>query len=118
MTLPHFDKVYIQGPTAGFVDWVAGGNFDGYIQQKSIQFNGSKEVIIKIIILDQSRYDGNVQNSEVKGVFRHTDKNALTIKLENIEMLGKVLGDNGEYIVFSVFHFPSNTGWNEVYKLG
>ena len=117
MTKPHFETEYLQGPTTGFVDWVAGGNFDGYIQQKSIRFVEPKEVIVKIKVLDQSRYDGNAQNSEIKGEFRYTDKDTLTIKYGNIEMRGKILGSNREYIVFSVSNSLAENGGNEVYKL-
>ena len=115
-TKPHFEKEYTQGPTAGWVDWVAGGNFDGYIHQKSLVFNSDKTVRIKTIILDQSRYDGNAQNSEKNGTFEYTDKDTITIEYDKFKMFGKILGENNEFIVFSVSHPLSDRGWNEVYK--
>ena len=116
-TKPIFDREYSQGPTAGWVDWVAGGNFDGYVEQKSIIFKESKEVIIKTVILDQSRYDGNVDDSELAGIFEYTDKDTITINCDQIVMLGKILGENQEFLVFSVSHTQSESGWNETYKL-
>ena len=116
-TKPIFNKEYNQGPTVGWMDWVAGGNFDGYVQQKSILFKESNEVVIKTIILDQSRYDGNAQDSEITGTFEYTDKDTITIKYDELTMFGKVLGENQEFIVFSVSHTLADIGWNEAYKL-
>lgn len=116
-TKPHFESEYLQGPTAGYVDWVAGGNFDGYVQQKSIQFIEPNKVIINTIILEQSRYDGNALDSESIGIFEYTDKDTITISYDKFEMFGKILGGNKELIVFSVSHPSVERGWNEVYKL-
>lgn len=46
MIQPHFNRLYETGPTAPFVDWVAGGNFDGYIQKKSLRFIASENRVI------------------------------------------------------------------------
>ena len=115
MTNPHFDKEYEQGATAPYVDWVAGGNFDGYIQKKSIIFIEAKnQVIIKNTVIDQSRYDGNAINSEMSGVFKYTDKDTITVTFDKFEMRGKILG---EYIVFSVLKPSMNIKITEVYQL-
>jgi hypothetical protein len=37
MTKPDFDIEYEEGATAPFVDWVAGGNFNGYIHKKFLE---------------------------------------------------------------------------------
>ena len=115
MTKPHFDKEYEEGATAPFVDWVAGGNFDGYIHKKSIKFiETNNQVIIKHTVLDQSSYDGNATNSETVGKFEYTDKDTIT---EKFEMRGKILGSQNEYIVFSVSHPLMDNGVREVYQL-
>ncbi len=114
MTKPHFDIEYEEGATAPFVDWVAGGNFDGYIQKKSIKFiELNNQVILKSTILDQSRYDGEAANSEIFGKFEYTDKDTITIKYGETEMRGKILGDKKEFIVFEIFSLKCK----EVYKL-
>ena len=114
MTKPNFDLEYEQGPTAPFVDWVAGGNFDGYIQKKSLRFiESNNQVLIKETILDQSRFDGEAKNSETFGKFEYTDKDTITIRYADIEMRGKILGENREFIVFDIF----SQNIKEVYKL-
>lgn len=114
MTKPHFDLEYKEGPTAPYVDWVAGGNFDGYIQTKSLKFiESNNQVLIKETILDQSRFDGKAINSEIFGKFEYTDKDTITVKYADIEMRGKILGVNREFIVFEIF----SLNIKEVYKL-
>jgi hypothetical protein len=117
MTEPHYEVKYEEGPKAGYVDWVAGGNFDGYIYQKSISFKKTNnEVVINTVIIDDSRYDGEVHNSEVVGQYEYTDTDTITVKYGELTMRGKILGKNKEYIVFSVFHAKMER-WNEVYEL-
>jgi hypothetical protein len=114
MTKPHFDLEYEEGPTAPFVDWVAGGNFDGYIQKKTLNFiESNNQVLLEVTILDQSRFDGQASNSEILGKFEYTDKDTITIKYADIEMRGKILGDKREFIVFEIF----GQNIKEVYKL-
>ena len=118
MTAPHFEIEYRQGPTAGYLDWVAGGNFDGYIQQTSLKFvEQHNKVIVQISILDQSKFDGSVENKEVIGKFEYTDKDTLTVWYEKFKMRGKIIGSNREYIVFTISHPLADKGWNAVYKL-
>jgi hypothetical protein len=118
MTKPHFDIEYETGATAPYVDWVAGGNFDGYIHKKSIRFiESGNQVIVKSIILDKSRFDGDANNSEIFGEFEYTGKDTITIKYGEIEMRGKILGDKKEYIVFDLFSPLMDINFNEVYQL-
>ena len=114
MTKPHFDLIYEEGPTAPFVDWVAGGNFDGYIQKKSLKFiESNNQVLLEVNILDQSRFDGQAINSETLGKFEYTDKDTITVKYADIEMRGKILGGKREFIVFEII----SKNIKEVYKL-
>ena len=118
MTKPHFDTEYEEGATAPFVDWVAGGNFDGYLLKKSMKFTESNnQVLIKHTVLDQSRYDGIATNSEILGEFEYTDKDTITVKYQEVKMRGKILGDQNEYIVFSVSHPLIDKPTKEVYQL-
>ena len=118
MTKPHFNIEYKKGPEAPFVDWVAGGNFDGYISQKSIQFfESNKQVLIKQVILDQSRYDEKVTNSEISGTFEYTDKDTITVEYGKVEMRGKILGNNREFIVFDILKPLMDYNYSEVYQL-
>lgn len=117
VTKPHFETEYKQGPKAGYVDWVAGGNFDGYITQQSISFiEHNNQVLVQTRIIDQSRYDGYAEESETFGSFSDTDKDTITVKYGQLEMRGKILGENKEFIVFSVSHSSGNETWNEVFK--
>lgn len=118
MTKPHFRKIYKQGPIAGFIDWIAGGNFDGYIIQRSIQFiEKDNQVCIKSKVLNQSSYDGYVKDFETYGVFEYTSKNTITVRYNDIEMRGKILGNNREFIAFSVFHPLIKEERSEVFTL-
>jgi len=118
MTTPHFDNAYEQGPTAPYVDWVAGGNFDGYIIKKSMTFyESNNQVAVQWTVLDQSRYDGSAANTELFGTFEYTGKDTITVKYGALELRGKILGDQKEYIVFSVFCPVERIGQTEVYAL-
>ena len=118
MTKPHFDSIYLEGPTVGYIDWVAGGNFDGYIMQKSFIFKEENNtVLVKRKVLEQSSYDGVANDSEIEGIFEYGDKDTLIVKYQKFKMRGKILGNNREYIAFSVTHPLVDKGWEEVYTL-
>jgi len=118
MTKPHFKTEYKQGPKAGFIDWIAGGNFDGFILQKSIEFiEENMQVVMRTKILDQSCYDGHEQDSECLGTFEYSNNNTITVTYKTIELRGKILGENREYIAFSVSQPRINGGQDEVYSI-
>ena len=118
MTKPHFNIQYKKGPEAPFVDWVAGGNFDGYISETSIEFiESSKQIIKRNVILDQSRYDGEASNSEILGTFEYTDKDTITIEYGEVKMRGKILGNKREFIVFEMFKPQMDYNITQVYQL-
>ena len=84
------------------IDWVAGGNFDGYVTQTSLYFiEEGSTVIWRRTVLDQSRYDGEAQDLELRGKFRETDKITLTCTFKEFEIRGKILGKNHELIAFA-----------------
>lgn len=101
MTKPHFDTPYESGLLA-YADWIAGGNFDGYVYKKVLIFKEiGNQVLIKYIYLDQSRYDGEQEDFEISANFRYTDKDTITISYNQVELRGKILGDNRQFIAFS-----------------
>lgn len=84
------------------IDWVAGGNFDGYVTQTYLYFiEEDSTVIWRRTVLDQSRYDGEAKNIELHGKFRETDKKTLTCTFKEFEIRGKILGNNHELIAFA-----------------
>lgn len=114
---PVYEKNYRSGICAS-IDWVAGGNYDGYIYEKSLIFiRESKKVIMKTKILDDSRYDGVINDGEVVGSYSFTDHNTITCYFGEIRMRGKVLGINNEYIAFSIFHQRISYPMKESYGL-
>lgn len=117
MTKPVFDKEYECG-AQGVVDWVAGGNFDGYIFKKSLTFKEtSNEVLLKTSIIEQTRYDGQKSNTELIGNYQLTDKDTITVTCNNLKMRGKIIGTRNEYIVFSILLEDRASQITEVYKL-
>lgn len=117
MTKPIFNKEYESGPE-GVADWIAGGNFDGYLFKKSILFReNSNEVILKTTIIDQSRYDGERSDSEITGQYAYTGKDTITIQYQQLTMLGKILGKQREFIIFSLEYNSEHLDRAEVYQL-
>ena len=106
--MPHqlilFEEDYIGGPSAE-IDWVAGGNFDGYVYKKILRFSKDNTVKMTTVILNQSKYDGHLADSEITGNYKNTDHNTITCYFGTREMRGVVLGEQGEYLAFSV-HYP------------
>lgn len=99
-----FGREYESGIAAD-VDWVAGGNFDGYVYRSTmIFFKEGNKVILKKTILDQSKYDGEAKHSVLEGQFAFTDHATITCFFNETKMRGKILGQSGEFLAFSVFH--------------
>lgn len=108
MNQPQFEKKYL-GPLSAIIDWVAGGNFDGYVYRQSIVFHeNDNSLTARTKILDQSRYDDQRNDSERKGTYSFTDKNTITCQIGQLSMRGKILGENARYIAFSYLHPHSN----------
>ena len=101
---PNYDVEYLGGISAS-VDWVAGGNFDGYVYKNSLKFiKENQQVILQTEILDKSRYDEEIQSGEIIGNFGFSDHKTITCIFGERRMRGKILGQKKEYIAFSIFH--------------
>ncbi|WP_343672802.1 hypothetical protein [Chitinophaga sp.] len=113
-----FDKVY-EGPVDADIDWVAGGNFDGYIYKTTLRFTEEKnKVVLTTKIIDQSRYDGKEFDKDAIGTFSVSDKRAIVCEFPGFDMRGRFLGENGEFIAFSIWHNKNRDGsYSRVYKL-
>jgi hypothetical protein len=112
------EEDYIGGVSAE-VDWVAGGNFDGYVFKRILRFSKNNMVKMTTIILDHSRYDRDITDFEVTGKYEETDHNTITCYVGLRQMRGVNLGDQGKYLTFSV-HYPENNAFritNECYVL-
>ena len=118
MTQPHFEVPYETGPIAPFVDWVAGGNFDGYVVKYTLTFHeASNTVTHRKVVVDQSRYDGSVSDAKSTGTFEYSDKNTITVHLSTVTLRGRILREDRSMIVFSYFEPASMRGMNEVFQL-
>lgn len=67
-----------EGGLSASIDWVAGGNFDGYVYRKTLRFSEHNIVRMNTIILDQSRYDGEADNAEMIGHHEASDHKTIT----------------------------------------
>jgi hypothetical protein len=116
MSKIKYETEYFEGITAPYIDWVGGGNFDGYLIQKILIFKElGKKVELYTKVINDKRYDGSILDSIIIGNYQETDKETITLTFDNFEMRGKVLGDNEEIIAFSLWSKTLNR--NEVYKL-
>jgi hypothetical protein len=92
------------------IDWVAGGNFDGYLYRITLLFQETKVVKMKKIMVDQSSYDDSTEETELEsiGSYATTDHGIITCTFEKFEMRGVFLGTDSEYLAFSYkgAHFP------------
>ena len=114
---PIYNVEYLGGISAK-VDWVAGGNFDGYIYKKSLRFiKENQQAIMKIEILDKSKYDEEIQSEEIIGKFEFSDHNTITCFFREITMRGKILGSNNKYIAFSISHPSVRFIENECFEM-
>lgn len=101
---PNYEVEYLGGISAS-IDWVAGGNFDGYIYKKSLKFiKKNQKVIMQTEILNKSQYDEEIQSNETIGKFIFSDHKTITCIFGEKKMRGKILGQNKEYIAFSIIH--------------
>ncbi|MCU0440268.1 MAG: hypothetical protein MUC49_20450 [Raineya sp.] len=114
----HFDKFYESGISAS-IDWIAGGNFDGYIYQMLLKFSKEDRLVTLFFkVLDKSRYDDEINDSQIQGEFSIDQQHAAIICVfENFEMRGSILGNNNEYIAFSVLYSESRYNTEVCYKL-
>ncbi|MCU7617186.1 hypothetical protein NZ698_08250 [Chryseobacterium sp. PBS4-4] len=112
-----YDHNYL-GALNARVNWIAGGNFDGYIYRVHLRFLKENNKVIKTIkIVDDSRYDDKAYDKDVHGTFSETDKGTISCKFENFEMRGKILGGKNEFIVFSVLSTGNNEEMTECYEI-
>lgn len=111
-----FEIPYQTGLTAS-VDWVAGGNFDGYIYQKSLTFfSENNKVVWQKNIIDQSKHDNKLENSALTGTFEFSDHGTITCYFSSFTMRGVCLGDQHQYLVFSTFFEISKLQVSECFK--
>ncbi len=116
MNVPNYDIAYYEGITAPFIDWIAGGNFDGYLVQKSLLFRElDKKVELHTKVIDQTRYDGKIKDSAIIGSFEQSDKDTITLTFDHFQMRGVLLGENKEMIAFDSWHPTIKR--TEVYKM-
>lgn len=110
-------NVEYEGPLLASIDWVAGGNFDGYVYQSFLRFQEDSTVIIATRIIDQSRYDGKMNDSEIRGTFSEGDKRTIDCVFEKFEMRGKILGLKNDLIAFAILNPKTRDHSTECYKL-
>lgn len=103
MKIPHlqYDEDYY-GPLSASVDWVAGGNFDGYVYQQRLRFSEKdQKVTLFYDIIDASRYDSKVDAGSVEGHYQATDHETITCSIGETTLRGVLLGPNKSIIAFS-----------------
>lgn len=113
----RFGLTYESGEMA-IIDWVAGGNFDGYIYKKYLVFyEKDNKVTLELKVINQERSDSSINDNLQEGKFVASDHNTITCIFEGMNMRGKVLGENFEFIAFSI-HYPNfNRIISECYHL-
>lgn len=112
-----FNIEYEEGLSAPYIDWVGGGNFDGYIIRKYLLFyENDNQVKLTTKIINQSNYGNDLIDSFIIGKFHYSDKETITIEFENFQMRGKILGRQDEFIAFSIWD-TQHLNKNEVYEL-
>ena len=85
-----YNADYNSGPLAR-IDWIAGGNFDGYIYRITLRFSEENNMVTRIVkIIEKSRYDGKISTQELKGTFFETDKRAIMCEFGEFRMHGKI----------------------------
>lgn len=84
---------------------------------KQLQFYEQENIVImKIVILDQSKYDGEKQDNELHGRFDWTDHSTITCTFGDYQLRGKVVGAAHEYLAFSTMHPDSKYLMTQCYK--
>ena len=94
------NRSYTTGPMAGHIDWIAGGNFDGYIFQLTLIFREDGIVEEHFSVVDQSRYDDWIQDTTQTGNYQFSDHGTITVQLGERKMRGLALGEDGKLLVF------------------
>jgi hypothetical protein len=111
------DNDYLSGLIAS-VDWIAGGNFDGYIFRYRLRFSSENRIVtLETIVIDESRYDGKVNPDVHRGVYKDSDKATITCVFDDFEMRGKILGKNNQYIAFSSMTNDRSHSWSGCFEL-
>ncbi len=116
MTKVKIGKKYV-GSLSASIDWVAGGNFDGYVYRSTLQFYEDGQVDKRIVVLHQAHYDGTKQDIFSTGQFEYTDHETITCTFGTMKMRGKVLGEDGRFIAFSLMYPEQKYPVSEVYEL-
>jgi hypothetical protein len=112
----RYDVDY-KGLLGARIDWVGGGNFDGYIYRVCLRFLKENNRVVRTIkIVDDSRYDGEAYTAENYGTFSETDKATITCIFPEFQMRGKILGERNQYIAFSIFTPQRNIDVVECYE--
>jgi hypothetical protein len=100
----RYNRDYL-GPLSARVDWVAGGNFDGYLYQQSLRFARRGSVAwLRTKIVDASRYDDVATDSVIEGEYACTDHGTITCTFGSTRMRGVLLGKGLKTIAFSQMH--------------
>ncbi len=111
------DQEYL-GPLLCLVDWVAGGNFDGYVYQQRLRFLGDGQTVtLTTTIVDDSRYDGNRTGSSVNGRYLAGDHGTILCNFDGLSMRGVVLGKANELLVFTSTLAGKPTGNSTCFRL-
>ena len=107
-----------KGGLVASVDWIAGGNFDGYLYKTSLRFLIENNTVIKTrVIIDKSRYDDEIYTQEELGTYSETSKATITCIFDNYKMRGKILGEKNQFIAFSVIYENYNRNITECYEI-
>ena len=111
-------NVDYKGSLFASVDWIAGGNFDGYIIRNSIRFIKENNIVIRTqTVVDKSRYDDDINSSEISGTYFESGHATISCVFEKFEMRGKILGDKNQFIAFSLYSRENNISRTECYEL-
>lgn len=92
------------------VDWVAGGNFDGYLYEFTLYFISDTEVVYEKKIINGRYADDKPREFSINGNYYSSDKAAFICAFPSTRMRCVIVGDENEYIVASITYekFPQN----------
>ncbi len=117
MKIPNlmYNINYISSPQAT-VDWIAGGNFDGYIYKTILRFlEDSHTVIRTTVIVDKSRYDSEINTSEQTGTFSETEKSTITCTFQNFSLIPISLQKDTIKFALFLLYFRKNNPRSHCY---
>lgn len=113
----NYNVKYFSGITA-MVHWIAEDEFNGYILEKTLQFfELNNLVVMTTTILDQSLFNGQKKDLKMKGRFEITPQKKLICSFGSIEMKGKVLGKQNEFLTFSTYKEGQSQSKFESFKI-